>query len=185
MPNRFRTQNVERQARLAVFAALTLLPAFAMASETLVSDLEQRLQANGIESVNAHLTAQPSVMAELNQRSADCDPRAIDLTVKLSRSKDTKATDLHNESLRIAVGACTEFVLSRLTLKEVPKICAAVSSWTVSQTARELRRRIRQIEADESIRPTQRGKACSAAYLFELQNTRVGLRAGRPTPQAK
>ena len=185
MPNRFRTQNVEWQARLAVFAALTIRPAFATASETLVSDLEKRLRTNGVESVNAHLTARPSDMAELNQSSADCDPLAIDLAVKLSRSKNAKATDLHNESLRIAVGACTEFVLSRLTLKEVPKICASVSSWTVSQTARELRRRIRQIESDESLRPTPRGKACSAAYLFELQNTRVGIRAGRPDAQAK
>jgi hypothetical protein len=169
----------------AVLAALTLLPAFAMGSETLVSDLEQRLQANGVEGVNAHLTARPSVMAELNQSSADCDPRAVDLAVKLSRSKNTKATELHNESLRIAVGACTEFVLSLLSLKEVPKVCASVSSWTVSQTARELRRRIRQIESDENLRPTSRGKACSAAYLFELQNTRVGIRAGRPNPQSK
>lgn len=162
-----------------VFAALTILPGLAMGSEALVSDVEQRLLANGVESVNAYLIARPSMMAELNQSSADCNPRAIDLTVKLSRSANTKAAGLHNDSLRIAVGACTEFVLSLISPKEVPKICASVSSWTVSQTARELRRRIRQIEADESAHSTQLGRACSSAYLFELQNTRVGIRAGQ------
>ena len=166
----------------AIFGALALLPALAMAAEALVSDLDQRLRTTGVESVNAYLGARPSAMAELNQGAADCEPRAIDLTVKLSRSSDTKAAALHTESLRIAVGTCTELVLSQLSQNEVPKVCAAAVSWTMSQTARELRRRIRQIEADEQSRPTQWGTACSAAYLHELQNTRVGIRAGRATP---
>jgi hypothetical protein len=169
----------------AIFAALAMLPALAMAGDALVSDLEQRLRTNGVEGINAYLIARPVAMAELNQGTADCHPRAVDLTVALSRGASKKATDLHHESLRIAVGACTETVLSHLSQHEVPKVCASVSSWTVSQTARELRRRIRQIEADERTRPTQWGKTCSAAYLYELQNTRVGVRAGWPAAQPK
>ncbi|MGY4831048.1 hypothetical protein ACVNIS_20915 [Sphaerotilaceae bacterium SBD11-9] len=161
-------------------AMLAMLPSLAVASEALVSDLERRLQTDGVESVNLYLREQTALMAELNQGAADCSPQAIDLAVKLSRTTNTKAGDLHRESLRLAVGACTEFVLSRLSLNEVPRICAAASSWTVSQTARELRRRIRQIEADESLSPTPRGMACHAAYVHELHTTRVGVRAGPP-----
>jgi hypothetical protein len=32
------------------------------------------------------------------------------------------------------------------------------------------------IDTEETLRSTERGKACRAAYLFEFQNTRVGLR---------
>lgn len=169
----------------AVFAMLLLLPLLAAASGTLVADLEQRLRTDGVDSVNAHLGAQALLMAKLNQSAADCDPQAIDLTVKLSRTKNAGAGDLHNESLRIAVGTCTELVLSLLSPAEVPKICASVSTWTVTETARELRRRIGQIEIDERIRPIRHGKACSNAYRLELQNTRVGLRVRQPNSQSR
>jgi hypothetical protein len=167
------------------FAALVAASSAATASGTLVPGLEQRLRTDGPEKVNTYLNAQPSSMAELNQRTADCEPDAVALAVKLSRSGNAKATDLHRESLRIAMGACTEYVLSLLTLKEVPKICASASTWTVTQTARELRRRIRYIESDESLRSTERGKACSAAYRFELENTRVGIRAVPPASRSR
>lgn len=163
-----------------LLAALALLqPSWATADEALAQDLEQRLSAGKVDTVNGYLAARARLMAELNQSAADCDPRAVDLSVKLSRTGNEKAATLHKEALRVAVGTCTEFVLSRLTSKEVPRICASASSWTVTQTARELRRRIRQIDADESLRPTPHGKACRAAYLYELQNTRVGIAVGK------
>jgi hypothetical protein len=95
--------------------------------------------------------------------------------------------DAHREAVRAAAGNCTGFVLALLTPREVPTFCASVSTWTVGQMARELRRRIRSIEADELLRSTQRGKACRAAYVYELNNTRVGLRVGpaNSTPAAK
>jgi hypothetical protein len=173
---------------MRIFAvALAVLPAVTMASSEalLLLGLEQRLQTDGAESVNAYLNTRSSDMAQLNRLTADCAPQAIDLAVKLSRSRNAKATDLHKESLRIAVGACTEYVLSQLSLSEVPEICASASSWTVSQTARELRRRIRDIETDKTLRSSQHGQACSAAYRFELENTRVGVRAARPPTQPK
>lgn len=173
-------------SNMRVFAvALLLVSSTALSSESLVSHLEQRLQANGPEKVNADLATQPSHMAELNQRTADCEPRAVALAVKLTRSNNAKAAERHQESLRIAAGACGEYVLSLLSLKEVPQICASVPSWTATQTARELRRRIKQIEADESLRSSEKGRACSAAYRFELENTRVGIRVGRPAPPTK
>ena len=114
---------------------------------------------------------------QLNQGAADCNPEAVDLAAKLSRGKDAKATELHKESLRIAAGACVEHVLSRISSSEVPVICSSVSSWTLTQTARELRRRIAEIERDERLRQSERGKACRAAYVHELRNTRVGIKA--------
>ena len=169
----------------AAWVAIAFLPTAVLASSTLVSELEQRLGRDGGEVVNAYLIARPSAMAELNQSAADCHPQAVELTVRLSRGANAKAAALHKESLRIAAGGCAEFVLSQLDLAEVPKICASASSWTVSQTARELRRRLREIESDETLRKAPSGKACHAAYLFELQNTRVGLRAGPPNNPAR
>jgi hypothetical protein len=169
----------------SALAVLALLVSSAFAGETLVSDLEQRLSTGKVEGVNQYLGDEPSLMAELNQRAADCDPGAVALTVKLSRTKHAKAGDLHKEALRVAVGTCTELVLSLLSSREVPKICASVSSWSVTETARELRRRIRQIDADEGIRPTPFGRSCRDAYAFELQNTRVGIAVGRRNPQPR
>lgn len=162
------------------WAALALTPALALGAESFMPELQQQLQDHGVEVANAHLMATPASMGQLSQSAADCHPGAVELAVQLSRTKNTKAGDVHREALRMAVGACTELVLSLLTPKEVPKVCASVSSWTVTQTARELRRRIRQLDADERVRPIPFGKSCRAAYHFELHNTRVGLRAGPP-----
>lgn len=163
---------------------LAVLAAPALASEALLARLEQRVRTDGIETVNAYLGARPSDMGALHQGAADCIPQAIDLAAKLGRSANASANKLHHESLRIAAGGCAEYVLSRLSLGEVPKICSAVGSWTVTQMARELRRRIQEIEGHESLKASERGKACSAAYVFVLQNTRVGVRAYPPQPPA-
>jgi hypothetical protein len=163
-----------------VMLATALLPGRVMASEALVTDLEQRLSRQGVDEVNAYLGAPPSAsMVALNERTADCDLQAVSLSVQLARGSGSKAVNAHRESLRVAVGRCTGFVLALLSPKEVPRFCASAASWTIMQMARELRRRIRSIEADEVLRTSPRGKACRAAYLYELNNTRVGLRAGR------
>jgi hypothetical protein len=164
----------------AILVGLLVLPAVAMSADEPVARLEQRLRTDGVEGVNTYLGGQSSTLADLRQRTADCDTQAIGLAVKLSRGKNSKVTEAHREGLRIAVGTCTDNVLSLLSLNEVPKICAAASSWTMTQTARELRRRMRAIETDEALRSTERGKACGAAYLYELQNTRVGIRVEQP-----
>ncbi|NKI93220.1 hypothetical protein [Rhizobacter sp. SG703] len=169
----------------AIVLALAMLPAAAMPSGEPVALLEQRLRTEGVDSVNNYLGGQSSALADLGQRTADCDTQAIALTVKLSRGKSVKTTEAHREALRIAVGTCTENVLSLLSLAEVPKICAAASSWTMTQTARELRRRMQAIDADAALRSTERGRACGAAYLFELQNTRVGIRVDQPAHRAR
>ncbi|HET7795502.1 MAG TPA: hypothetical protein VFL64_19100 [Rhizobacter sp.] len=161
-------------------ALMALLPAVAIASESFLAGLERRLQADGPDGVNTYLGTQAAGMAELNRLTADCAPQAINISVRLSRGNDPKANDVHREALRIAVGACTDYVLSQVSVSEVPKVCASAASWTVSQTARELRRRIANIEADEVLRSSPRGKACAAAYRFELHNTRVGVRLGQP-----
>jgi hypothetical protein len=166
---------------LATFLATTVLPLALVTSEPFVTDLEQRLAADGVEKVNSHLSAQASqTLSALNRSTAGCDLQAVSLSVRLARGSSSKAVAAHHEALRLAVGSCTGFVLALLSPKEVPKICASASSWTLTQTARELRRRMRSIEADEILRSSPRGKACSAAYLHELKNTRVGLRVEAP-----
>lgn len=164
----------------AILVAVALLPAAACPANEPVATLAQRLRAEGVEGVNAYLGRQPSALSDLGQRTADCDTQAIGLTVTLSRGRASKTIELHREALRIAVGTCTENVLALLSLNEVPRICASASSWTITQTARELRRRIRAIETDPALRSTERGRACAAAYVFELENTRVGLRVQEP-----
>lgn len=177
----------------AVFAlmftlAAALWPGRVMAFDTLVSDLEQRLFRVGVDEVNAYLgTPSSANMLSLQQSTEACHLHAVSLSVQLARGSGSKGVvDAHRESLRVAVGSCTGFVLALLSPKEVPKVCASVSSWTVSQMARELRRRIKRIETDELLRTSPRGKACRAAYVYELHNTRVGLRvrpAGIAPPQ--
>lgn len=172
--------NVMR-AVLATLLAAIVLPALAATPGSLVPELEQRLAGAGVEAVNAHLSEHwSSAMLPLNQKTAACELEAVSLAVRLSRSAGAKAAQAHNEALRTAVGKCTAFVLAVASLHEVPRYCASVESWTVGQTARELRRRIAAIESDDLLRVSPRGKSCRAAYLYELQNTRVVLRSRPP-----
>ena len=165
---------------LGVTLAAAVWPGPVMASEALVSELEQRLSREGVDEVNTYLGAPSSAsLVSLGQSTADCDLQAVSLSTQLARGRGSKVVDAHKESLRVAVGRCTGFVLALHSPKELPKVCASVSTWTVSQMARELRRRIRHIETDELLSTSPRGKACRAAYLYELHNTRVGLRVGR------
>ncbi|MBL0728874.1 hypothetical protein [Piscinibacter sp. HJYY11] len=149
----------------------------AQAVEPVTNDLEQRFRQHGAEAVNEHLSTNAFELALLHRDTEGCVARAVGLTVELSRGRRSDTTDAHTESLRTALGRCTGLVLSRVTLAEVPKVCASVPSWTVMQTVRELRRRMRIIEADEALRTSAKGKACSAACLHELRTTRAGLQA--------
>src|SRR5262249_38489794 len=138
----------------------------------------------GADKVNAYLASHwTSAMAPLNQKAAGCEQPAVTLAVRLSRGKDAKTARAHVDSIREAVGNCTSFVLAQATRQEVPKYSASVASWTVMQTVRELRRRIAAIESDESLRTSPNGKACRAAYLYELQNTRVVVKSAPPPPR--
>jgi hypothetical protein len=67
-------------------------------------------------------------------------------------------------------------VLAVTPVPQVPQVCAAPASLTVTQTARELRRRMAAIDADALLRSSAVGQACRAAYLHELKTTRVVLR---------
>lgn len=180
------SQHVVQVCRFLV-AALALgtfavLPTAAAEDDTLVPDLEQRLADGDAVKVNAYLKSHwAQAMEPLNRRTARCDLQAVSLAIRLDRSGDAQARQAHNESLRAAVGACTSFVLALSSLEEIPRYCGSVSSWSLSQTARELRRRIAAIESDEVLRSSPRGKACRAAYLHELRNTRVVLKPRVPS----
>jgi hypothetical protein len=172
----------------ALFALLLTLavaawPGRVMASQALVAELMQRLDREGVDEVNALLGSPTSAsMLSLSESTAACDLQAVSLSAQLARgsgSGSKAVVDAHRESLRAAVGSCTGFVLALHSPKELPRVCASVASWTVSQMARELRRRIKRIEGDALLSTSPRGKACRAAYLYELNNTRVGLRVGR------
>jgi hypothetical protein len=168
-------------ARRALSLALALWVGHASAADPLVTELEQRLAKSGIEPVNAHLNAHwPTAMVPLNQKTAACELHAVSLSVKLSRSSNARAVRAHGEALRAAVGGCPRFVLAMVSPAEVPRYCASVASWGAAQTARELRHRIADIDGDDLLRASQRGQACRAAYLYELEHTRVVVRRAAP-----
>jgi hypothetical protein len=167
-------------ARLLVGAILPAAAA-AAASDALVADLDRRLAGGGVEAVNTHLDAHwGSDMVPLNRKTADCDLQAVALSIQLIRSANAKAAEAHGESLRTAAGRCPGFVLALASHVEIPRYCASVASWSVGQTARELRRRVAAIESDKVLRSSPRGMSCRAAYLYELHNTRVVLRSMPP-----
>ena len=172
--------------RFALALAAVMLPAVAGASEALVTELEQRLATGSVEAVNTYLVANASsALVPFSQKVAACELRATGLAVRLSRSTNVRATRAHIEAIRLAVGRCTGFVLALASQPEVSKFCASIASWTVGHTVRELRRRMAALEADEVLRNSQSGKSCRAAYLYELQNTRVVLRSVPQEPRAR
>ena len=171
--------------RLALCWAVALLPGCAFAADSLVTDLEQRLAGAGVESANDYLSAHPdSALSRFNRQTASCELQAVSLALRLARGANLRAVQAHEESLRAATGRCARFVLALVAAAEVPRFCASQATWGAAQTARELRRRIADIEADKLLRATAQGQACRAAYLYELENTRVSLRAVAPSPAA-
>jgi hypothetical protein len=150
-----------------------------------VAELEQRLANAGVESVNEYLSAHPdSELARFNRLTASCELQAVSLALRLARGAHARAVQAHEESLRASSGRCARFILALVSAAEVPRVCASQAAWGAAQAARELRRRIADIEADKLLRGTAQGQACRAAYLDELKNARVTLRVASPSPAA-
>lgn len=152
-----------------------------------MAELEQRLANASVESVNEHLSAHANaaMLSRFNRKTASCELQAVSLAVRLTRGANGRAVQAHEESLRAATGRCARFVLALVSAAEVPRVCASQPAWGAAQTARELRRRIADIDADKLLRTTAQGRACRAAYLYELKNTRVTLRVASPRPAAQ
>jgi len=162
-----------------------MLAAPARAADPLLQDLEQRLARGGADAVNAHLVARwQQAMVPLNRKAAACELHAVSLSVRLTRSNNARAVGAHGEALRAAAGLCPRFVLALASPAEVPGFCASMVSWGAAQTARELRRRIAGIDADEVLRAGARGRACRAAYVHELEHTRVVVKRAAPDARA-
>jgi hypothetical protein len=165
----------------AMLTALGLSATAAHADDTL-AELEQRLARHGVDAVNAHLLSHGGgAMSAFNRKTAACELPAVSLAVRLARGREPHAFGAHGEALRAASGACAGFVLALSTPSEIPRYCATLASWGPAQMARELRRRIAAIDADEVLRANPRGQSCKAAYLYELHHTRVVV---RPMPRA-
>jgi hypothetical protein len=159
------------------------LPCAALAADSLVVDLEQRLARGSVASVNEYLSepaAGAATMSRLHRQTAACELQAVSLTVRLARDGTASAVQAHEDALRAASGRCARFVLALVSSAEVPKVCASRATWGAAQTARELRRRMSEIDADKLLAATAHGKACRAAYQYEMKNTRVTLRAVLP-----
>lgn len=170
----------------ALIAATAWLGAGARAGDALLPELEHRLARGDTDTVNTYLVKHWSnAMAPLGRRAAACELHAVSLTARLARSDNARAVQAHREALRAASGGCPRFVLALATLPEVPTVCGSLSSWGVTQTARELRRRIAAIDADALLRGSPRGSTCRAAYMYELENTRVVVRRGAPQRAAR
>lgn len=171
---------VARRIACALLAA-ALAGAGARASDPLLPGLEQRLGQGDADAVNAYLVKHWSnAMTPLGRRTAACELHAVSLTTRLARGRNARAVHAHREALRAASGGCARFVLAIAALAEVPTVCGSLSSWGPAQTARELRRRIAGIDADALLRASERGRTCRAAYVYELENTRVVVRRGAP-----
>jgi hypothetical protein len=165
----------------------SVAPAAAATPDSLVPEIEQRLAAQSADTVNAYLAGDwVSAMLPLNRRAAACELRAVKLAVRLSRSTNARAAHAHVDSLREAIGTCLVYVLTLATREEIPRYCSSVASWSVMHTVRELRRRIAAIEADDLLSASTIGKSCRAAYIHELENTRVIVKSSsrplRPAP---
>lgn len=165
----------------------SVAPAAAATPDLLVPEIEQRLAAQGADTVNAYLAGNwVSAMLPLNRRAAGCELRAVKLAVRLSRSANAPAARAHMDSLREAMGTCLVYVLTLATREEIPRYCSSVASWSVMRTVRELRRRIAAIEADDLLSASAIGRSCRAAYIYELENTRVVVKSAprplRPAP---
>jgi hypothetical protein len=172
--------------KLALCGAAAILPGSALAADALVAELDHRLASFGVESVNDYLSAHAdSAMSRLNRKTASCELQAVSLAIRLARGANVRAVQAHEESLRAATGRCARFILALVSAAEVPRVCASQAAWGAAQTARELRRRMAEIDADKLLRATAQGQACRAAYLFELKNTRVTLRVASPSPAAQ
>jgi hypothetical protein len=170
-----------RTVRFALGFVWVCTASAAAPSDPLVADLEQRLARSNVDAVNAHLVAHwSSAMLPLHQQTAACQRPAVSLTVRLSRGRHAGAAGAHGDALRTAAGRCVGTVLALLTPVEVPRLCTSVSTWGPATAARELRRRIADIDADAQLRASSRGQACRAAYDHELHNTRVVVKRAAP-----
>ena len=170
--------------RKGVWVAALLAGVGASAAPASVADesawleqLEQRLATIGADALNAELQRDSgAALAQLNARTAACELAAVSLAVRLVRTRDGRAARTHVEALREANGRCTRFVLALLRPNEIARACGSLPHWSPAQTARELRRRMSDIDADPQLRGAASGRACKAAYLHELQTTRVVVR---------
>ena len=163
---------------LALVALPMLTAATASGAATFdLTELESKVDLYCAQSVAADLLAgSKPLLQQLQARTADCHLRAVAVTVRLAREAPAADSLPFTESLRLAVGKCTRFVLGLAMVAEAPRYCGSISVWSPAQTARELRRRIAALEADALLRSTAAGEACLAAYKYELTHTRVVLK---------
>ena len=170
--------------RLAAAIAVAALHGMAAGADLLVRELEQRYTRDGADAVNEHLVAHwDSAMAPFALQAAACDLQAVSLAIRLSRGGNQRAVLAHTDALRAATGRCARFVLALAPPDEIARYCASVDAWSAARMARELRRRIAEIDADPLLRSGPRGQACRAAYVYEFQNTRVTLKAAPAGPR--
>lgn len=166
----------------SVFAIAALaFAASATASDAVLRDVEQRLDLEGAEATNAYLRAHATTtMAAFNRQTAACDAKALKLALELRRRGHPEATRAHAEALRDAAALCPGRLLGAIPLNEVQLFCRSSEAWSPARMARELRRQIANIDADPPLRATRHGQACRAAYVYELEHTRVGLKRVEP-----
>jgi hypothetical protein len=120
--------------------------------------------------------AEADSMPGRTERASTCDLAALSETIELHRRAEPSAARAQLEAIRIAIGQCTGFVLAVAYVEEVRKFCSAPETYSAARTARELRRRIAALDANEVLRSSNAGQVCQAAYKHELKTTRVVLR---------
>jgi hypothetical protein len=167
-------------AKLVLSLAIGLGIGSAGATDSLLADLEQRLSRSGVESVNAYLNSHwAAAMQPLNEKTASCELHAVSLAVTLSRGSNARRAR-HGESAAGRRRWLRAVCLGDGVARRGGPLCASVSSWGPAQTARELRRRIGDIDADALLRSSQRARL--AARLTCTSSRTRESSSGAPRP---
>lgn len=163
-----------RRLRLTLAAASVGLVAALAGAADLVADLQGMLSREGVDSVNAYLSAHwETKMVPLGRRAERCEPRALRLTLALLDTRNAEALEAHGASIELAMGHCLERLLPQVPVSFVSRACS-VESFEDQAPSRsgseELRRRIATLESARKLASTERGVACLASYKQALRD---------------
>lgn len=159
-------------SRALVVAALCA-SGVAHAADQLVIDLQRRLVATDVATVNAHLSANwATKMARLGRLVRSCDREAIGLSVRLLDTTNLEALQSHVFNLELAMGRCPERVLPITPATHVKALCSVNAYMEMHPAAKplpELDRRVVQLRRSDALAKSANGPICLDAYSTARQ----------------
>lgn len=138
------------------------------AENSLAADLQKRLDASDVASVNSYLVANwETKMASLGRLIRSCDTDALKIGVQLINTTNLEALQGHVYALELAMAACPLKLLPLVPIEKIPSVCAVDAfseSHPKSNPAKEIGRRIKFINSHGQLRNSPNGRACLQAY---------------------